>query len=272
MIKLSVGAGRLVYHASGRTPDQLIQSFFMHSIDRSIWPSLIRSVTRSIIHLFAQVPACTLVYQYIGFNIENMKYRCETRSEINWLSKIRNLLQQSGFNDVWLFPRSVNIKQFTPILRSRLIDLYINEWHRDIANRSSLVLYRHIKSSFTRSNYLDIMKIPKFRNVLAKFRLSSHELNVEQGRYRNIQRNERKCSFCNLHEVEDEYHFILVCPLYNNLRKTHLKKYFYIRPSVYKLTKLLNNSNLRVLNNLSLFCIKALNVRKEKLNIITQEN
>ena len=107
-------------------------------------------------------------------------------------------------NDVWLFPCSVNIKQFTPILRSRLIDMYINEWHRDTANRSSLVLYRNIKSSFTRSDYLDIMKIPKFRNVLAKFRLSSHELNVEQGRYRNIQRNERKCSFCNLDEVEDE--------------------------------------------------------------------
>ena len=70
------------------------------------------------------------------------------------------------------------------------------------------------------------MKIPKFRNVLAIFRLSSHELNVEQGRYGNIQRNERKCSFCNLDEVEDEYHFILVCPLYNNLRKTYLKNIF----------------------------------------------
>ena len=204
--------------------------------------------------------------------VENMKYGCETQSEINWLCKIRNLLQQSGFNDVWLFPCSVNIKQFTPILRSRLIDMYINEWHRDTANRSSLVLYRNIKSSFTRSDYLDIMKIPKFRNVLAKFRLSSHELNVEQGRYRNIQRIERKCSFCNLDEEEDEYHFILVCPLYNNLRKTYFRKYFYIRPSVYKLTKLLNSSNLRVLNNLSLFCIKALNVRKEKLNIITEEH
>ena len=100
--------------------------------------------------------------------VENMKYRFETRSEINWLSEIRNLLQQSGFNDVWLFPRSVNIKQFTPILRSRLIDLYINEWHRDIANRSSLVLYRNIKSSFTRSNYLDIMKILKISKRIGK--------------------------------------------------------------------------------------------------------
>ena len=115
-----------------------------------------------------------------------MTYRCETQSEINWLSKIRNLLQQSVFNDVWLFPCSVNIKQFTPILRSRLIDMYINEWHRDTVNRSSLV--RNIKSSFTRSNYLDIMKIPKFRNVLAKFRLSSYELNVEQGRYRRTRK------------------------------------------------------------------------------------
>ena len=58
--------------------------------------------------------------------------------------------------------------------------MYINELHRDTVNRSSLVLYRNIKSSFTPSNYLDIMKIPKFRNVLAKLRLSSHKLYVEQ--------------------------------------------------------------------------------------------
>ena len=100
--------------------------------------------------------------------------------------------------------------------------MYINELHRDTVNRSSLVLYRNIKSSFTPSNYLDIMKIPKFRNVLAKLRLSSHKLYVEQRRYRNIQCNDRICSFCNLDKVEDEYHFILVCPLYNVLRKTYL--------------------------------------------------
>ena len=35
-----------------------------------------------------------------------------------------------------------------------------------------------------------------------------------------------KCLFCNLDEVEDEYLFILVCQLCNNLRKTYLKKYF----------------------------------------------
>ena len=157
-------------------------------------------------------------------------------NEINWITKVRNPLQQNGFNNVWLFPSSVNIKQFIPILRSRLIDIYIDEWHRDITKRSSLVLYRNLEDSFERSRYLDVMKITEFGNVLAKVRLSPHDLNIEQGRCRNITRNERKCLVCNLDEIQDEYHFILVCPLYHELRKTYIEKYFYKRPSVFKLT------------------------------------
>ena len=32
---------------------------------------------------------------------------------------------------------------------------------------------------------------------------------IEKGRYENIERNDRKCTLCNMNEIEDEYHFIL---------------------------------------------------------------
>ena len=110
------------------------------------------------------------------------------------------------------------------------------------------------------------MKMTKFRNVLAKVRFSSHDFNKEQGRYKNITRNERKCLVCNLDEIEDEYLFILVCQLYHELRKTYIKKYFYKRPCVFKLTELLKTgTSLKVLINLSLFCLKSFTLRKEKI-------
>ena len=39
--------------------------------------------------------------------------------------QVRAMLQNSGFNDVWCFPESVNETMFIPLLRHRLRDLYI---------------------------------------------------------------------------------------------------------------------------------------------------
>ena len=59
---------------------------------------------------------------------------------VNWVTKVRDLLQNAGFNDVWLFPASVNIKVFIPVFKNRLIDIYIGQWRNDINQKSSLML------------------------------------------------------------------------------------------------------------------------------------
>ena len=69
--------------------------------------------------------------------------------------------------------------------------------------------------------------------------MSSHKLEVEQGRYYNVARNERLCKMCSKSEIEDEFHFLLVCPYYDNFRKMYIKKYYYKKPSTYKLIQLL---------------------------------
>ena len=69
-----------------------------------------------------------------------------------------------------------------------------------------------------------------------------------------------------MNEIEDEYHFILICPFFKNLRENYIKRYFLIRPSTYKLTQLLENSNVQTLNNLAFFCIKAFEQRREVVN------
>ena len=51
---------------------------------------------------------------------------------------------------------------------------------------------------------------------MTKFRLSNHKLMIEKGRHLNLEISERKCHFC--HSVEDETHFLIVCPNYTTLR------------------------------------------------------
>ena len=164
-----------------------------------------------------------------------------------------------------MFPASVNSDKFISILKTRLKDLYISEWSEGLRSHTSLTLYREIKSTFEISPYLLKMKNRKYRNAIAKIRLSSHQLAIEKGRHANIERNERKCFQCT-DEIEDEFHFILSCPVYEDLRKTYIHKYFYTRPSMYKLTNLLCTTKSKEMNRLAIYLIKAQRVRTEILN------
>ena len=74
--------------------------------------------------------------------------------------------------------------------------------------------YRRI-ASFEFSDSLNMITIRKFRVVLAKFRVSSHRLEVEMGRWARPERTafeDRKYKYC--HKLEDEYHLLLECPLF----------------------------------------------------------
>ena len=83
---------------------------------------------------------------------------------------------------------------------------------------SSLYFFREFKTALERSTYLNQLHNVKYRHILAKLRLSSHKLNIEIGRHNKIDRQDRKCIRCNSNDIEDEFHFVLVCPDYINLR------------------------------------------------------
>ena len=53
----------------------------------------------------------------------------------------------------------------------------------------------------------------KERVAMTKLRCSDHKLKIEEGRWCNIARTERKCPMCP-DKVEDEIHFMTDCRLY----------------------------------------------------------
>ena len=60
------------------------------------------------------------------------------------------------------------------------------------------------------------------RIIITKWRLSSHNLKIETGRYTKppTRRDERVCSECTS-VVEDEHHVVFQCPLYRNVQTHH---------------------------------------------------
>ena len=50
--------------------------------------------------------------------------------------------------------------------------------------------------------------------------------------------------------VEDEYHFILECIGYKDIRMKYIKPYYWRNPPVFKLIQLLSVFNIKEFNNL----------------------
>ena len=72
---------------------------------------------------------------------------------------------------------------------------------------------------------------------------------MEDGRAPNIiPVNERKCQNCNV--LEDEYHFVLECSLYNEL-KQYIPSFYRKNPSMQKCIQLLSIENPSLLRKLS---------------------
>ena len=81
------------------------------------------------------------------------------------------------------------------VLKTRLRDQFVQEWRHNITSLSKLDVYCKYKETFEYETYLDV-KNNKLRKLLSQFRLSSHSLEIEIGRYHNTERAIRLCKLC----------------------------------------------------------------------------
>ena len=65
--------------------------------------------------------------------------------------------------------------------------------------------------------------------------------------------------------MEDEYHFVIECQRYTDLRKKYIPKYYWQRPSMLKFVDLINSNNNRNIKNLGTFVYQAFKLRSEML-------
>ncbi len=107
--------------------------------------------------------------------------------------------------------------------------------------------------------------------MLAQIRFGILPLHIETGRFRGTALEERTCQICNSQSIEDEFHFILICNEYNELRMNlfnsikykvetfeyfdNIENFFHIMKYEWKL--------------ISKYLVKAWEKRNSKLNIFT---
>ena len=201
----------------------------------------------------------------VSYFYKNMVESCSKGAK-NWASNVKSLLDTYGFSYAWCNPLSLNLNTFHLLFKERVIDVFKQSWVNDIAQSSSLILYKDFKGEMVYERFLDILPY-KLRTVISQLRLAAHQLRIVTGRYsqNRIERSLRLCTLCNSSHIEDEYHFITICSAYNQLREKYIRPYYYKRPSVYKFTLLMRSTNSTILKNLGKFVYEAFSLRNTLL-------
>ena len=166
---------------------------------------------------------------------------------------------------MWVNQGVGDIDIFMNIFKQRLIDTFRQEWHGRLQESSRARFYRVVKPQHQLSKYLQCVTCKPHRMALSRFIMSSHCLCVETGRWRRpdpipYERKRRYCASCR-NKIEDEYHMLFECELYDELRNTLVPRYFRTRPSMFKLIEFINSASNKQIRGLAKFVYNAFKIR-----------
>ncbi len=124
-----------------------------------------------------------------------------------------------------------SVKMYYKATMKKLKVAYENEWFKQLTAKESkkkgkgqnkLRTYNQLKQNFKQETYLTNIHNTKHRKSTTQLRISAHTLHIESQRGADRTPNERICTLCTGQHMEDEYHFLMQCPIYQNHRSTLL--------------------------------------------------
>lgn len=92
---------------------------------------------------------------------------------------------------------------------------------------------------------------------------------IEKGRHMGLDRSYRNCPFCikrNAYTLEDEYHFLMVCPEYEDIRYNFFPENMMENVSLNKFYSFISSKNALVIVSLAKYLYYAFKKRKSLLN------
>ena len=136
----------------------------------------------------------------------------------NWLYKVTAIANKYGIK-LSMYTYSENVKKLIKtIIKRKFIDNW-KESLNDTTKNPIVRTYKLFKYNFTLAHHLIQVRNSKYRIAISKFRCSSHLLAIERGRHTKPKTDicNRICYHCNI--IEDEFHFLINCPLYDQERR-----------------------------------------------------
>ena len=179
-------------------------------------------------------------------------YRTDIYSS-KWILKVKNIIQETGLNYIWLNNDVENIDNFCSIVNTKLHDHFTQKWNNDIFDSSKCLNYRLYKKELNLEKYICEMPL-KSAIPLARYRTTNHRLPIEKGSWDRSRRDTRNCNLCNKNLLGDEYHFLLECDFFKTQRKLFIPKYYWKNCNTLKFSSLLSTQNMKLLKKSKRFC------------------
>ena len=172
-----------------------------------------------------------------------------------WVTDLKQLLFSNGFGHVWISQGVGNEELFLKVMVLQMTDIARQTWSNEISASSELSTCKEFKTLLNQEKYLQVINNYFIHKQLTRFRISNHQLLIEEGRHRGIDLVDRRCKFCGMNCVENEIHFLLVCPLYHNLRLKYIliPEHLGFYQSYSNFIKIMSSENEKVIRNLALF-------------------
>ena len=152
-------------------------------------------------------------------------------TNLPWIDSIKSIFNTNGLLNTFISTTEQRDNKERPsslVLFQRLCDQFHQTAFNNIKDSSRLRFYSILKKDIGRENYLTDITNFKHRQALTKLRLSAHSLEIETGRHKNknkkdkTKREDRICPLCKV-GIEDETHFLIKCPVYNEARMKHIQ-------------------------------------------------
>jgi hypothetical protein len=158
--------------------------------------------------------------------------KLKTNGKANFLEIVKQLLLKLNIYTPLAALKSYTVPQINHVIKNSVHDTVECEW-RDALHKTSncirpqgnkLRTYNTFKSHFKLEPYLIHVKKKAHRKSLCQLRTSTHPLRIEKGRHLGLKAADRICLHCSQGKVEDEFHFLLECPLYHLERNIFMEK------------------------------------------------
>ena len=191
-------------------------------------------------------------------NLHNQGY-------VTWVDRVKRVLYTYGFGFVWEAQGVGNEISFLKCFRERLVDCYRQTWNTSLESHDFYRPYVLYKRALCIEPY--VIDVSNFwhRKALARFRFGMTELNdsfLTFDRTRNVKN--KNCPFCTDH-LENETHFLFVCPVYATLRVELLPKDIMAQEYIQIIANQTSTQNKR----LAEYVYKALNLRNKMIDDTT---
>jgi len=189
-----------------------------------------------------------------------MLYNLDERGKRNWVSKLRFKLCELGFAYVWFNQGVEDINGFIRVLRTRLIDCRWQECSSHIQESDGFSLYRQFSLLGKIPVYLSMVMDRHLKHIITKFRFGMSELFVHNLRYRQHCVTDLLCPLCK-GSVDNEVHFVLCCPMLNDLRTQLIPQKYVSCPSMFRLCIPMSSTNERINKRIAMYLYKAFKIR-----------